>query len=169
MHIISESVNMGICSGNNECIILCKVNPNRSTLISTQVGSVEPLHVAALGKVFMSEWPTKQIVDYFDTIRTKKVTQKSIDNAEQMISECLETRRRGYAIDDEENLDGIRCVAMPVRDYTEKIVASISVSARQAGCRWTASKRSWKNLHLPAENSQFVWGIGANHDERSQI
>ena len=110
---VSESVNMGICSGNNECIILCKVNPNRS----------------ALGKVFMSEWPTKQIVDYFDTIRTKKVTQKSIDNAEQMISECLETRRRGYAIDDEENLDGIRCVAMPVRDYTEKIVASISVSA----------------------------------------
>lgn len=126
---VSESVNMGICSGNNECIILCKVNPNRSTLISTQVGSVEPLHVAALGKVFMSEWPAKQIIDYFDAIRTKKVTQKSIDNADQMISECLETRRRGYAIDDEENLDGIRCVAMPVRDYTEKIVASISVSA----------------------------------------
>lgn len=126
---VSESVNMGICSGNNECIILCKVTPNRSTLISTQVGSVEPLHVAALGKVFMSEWSAKQIVAYFDTIRAKKVTQKSIDNADQMISECIEIAKRGYAVDDEENIDGIRCIAMPVRDYTEKIVAAISVSA----------------------------------------
>lgn len=126
---VSESVNMGICSGNNECIILCKVNPNRSTLISTQVGSVEPLHVAALGKVFMSEWSIRQITDYFDTIKAKKITQNSIDNAEQMIVECVETRRRGYALDDEENIDGIRCIAMPVRDYTERIVASISVSA----------------------------------------
>lgn len=126
---VSESVNMGICSGNSECIILCKVNPNRSTLISAQVGSVEPLHVAALGKVFMSEWSAKQIIEYFDTTRAKKITQKSIDNADQMISECAATRSRGYALDDEENIDGIRCIAMPVRDYTEKIVVAISVSA----------------------------------------
>ena len=126
---VSESVNMGICSGNNECIILCKVNPNRSTLISTQVGSVEPLHVAALGKVFMSEWPTKQIVDYFDTIRTKKVTQKSIDNAEQMISECLETRRRGYAIDDEERTLGVRCMAVPIFNYGGNVSYCIGISA----------------------------------------
>lgn len=126
---VSESVNMGICSGNNECIILCKVVPNRSTLISTQVGSVQPLHVTALGKVFMSEWSAKQIVAYFDTIRAKKLTQNSIDNADQMISECMESVNRGYAVDDEENIEGIRCIAMPVRDYTEKIVAAVSVSA----------------------------------------
>lgn len=126
---ISESVQMGICSGNNECIILCKVNPNRSTLITTQVGSVQPLHVASLGKVFMSGWNDEQIIDYFNTINLKKPTSYSIDNAAQMIKECQQIRRCGYALDNEENLLGIRCIAMPVKDYTESIVAAISITA----------------------------------------
>ena len=126
---ISESVQMGICSGNNECVILCKVNPNRSMLITTQVGSVQPLHVTGLGKVFMSAWTEKQIMDYFNTINCKKMTDTSIATAGEMIEECKTIRACGYALDNGENIKGIRCIAMPVYDYTETIVAAISITA----------------------------------------
>ncbi len=129
---LSESIHMGICSGNNECIILCKVNPNHSRIVNAEVGSVEPLHVTALGKTFICDWSKNQIHEYFETLKTKRMTKNSITTAEEMINDCDISVKRGYTMDDEENVIGVRCVAMPIRDYSGKIVAAISISAPAA-------------------------------------
>ena len=126
--LVSESINMGICSSSNECVILCRVDPTRTTLFTSQVGSVQPLHVTGLGKVLMSEWSDQQIRDYFRGVHIKKMTAQSINNAEELIMECGRIRAQGYAIDNEENFNGLRCVAMPVRNYTGHITAALSIS-----------------------------------------
>ena len=53
-------------------------------------------------------------------------------SSEEMISDCEIALKRGYTMDDEENVVGVRCVGMPVRDYSGKVVAAISISASAA-------------------------------------
>ena len=77
----------------------------------------------------MAYKPQSFIENLFSDYDFEKYTTHTIDNFQDLEMELKKIKEQGYAIDDEENLDGNRCVAMPVRDYTEKIVASISVSA----------------------------------------
>lgn len=56
------------------------------------------------------------------------MTSKTFTEAEQFLEELAQTRDRGFAIDDEENELGVRCVAAPIFDHAERPVAAVSVS-----------------------------------------
>ena len=56
-------------------------------------------------------------------------TPDTIVDAERLAAEMDATRARGYAIDNVENEDGVRCVAAPIRDHAGEVVAALSVSA----------------------------------------
>ena len=55
-------------------------------------------------------------------------TAHTITRTEDLLSELRTIRRQGYAVDAEEYCLGLYCIAMPIRDYTEKIIAAVSVS-----------------------------------------
>ena len=57
-----------------------------------------------------------------------RLTRGTICTRRQLEDELARIRDQGYAIDNEERLEGIRCVAAPIRDYTGVVIAAISVS-----------------------------------------
>jgi DNA-binding IclR family transcriptional regulator len=58
----------------------------------------------------------------------EKRTPKTITNPEELRRHLLFVRENGYAIDDEENEEGIRCVAAPIRNGNGKVEAALSIS-----------------------------------------
>ena len=61
-----------------------------------------------------------------------QVTQKTITTSEALASELAAIKNRGYAIDDEEHAIGLRCIAAPVFNEFDEVVAAISVSGPTA-------------------------------------
>lgn len=122
-----ETTNLGILN-NYEAIIICKMEPARMLRTNTQVGEREPLYATAIGKLFMSDLPEKELESYLDRTSLLKLASNTMTD-KKAISEALEKiRRQGYAIDNEEFVDGMICLAMPIRDFTGHVVSGISIS-----------------------------------------
>jgi DNA-binding IclR family transcriptional regulator len=89
-------------------------------------------------------------------IRFERYTSGTITTPEALRAELEKTRRRGYAVDDEELEEGLRCIAVPVLDAQRLPVAAVSVSG--PSFRVTAQKLPSIANHL----LQCVRGISTD-------
>ena len=98
--------------------------------MGVQAGEREAVHATGLGKVLISEMEEAEIRALFaGQSEFHRYTENTIANVDELIEEVRRVRVAGYAMDNQEFGVGLICVAKPVRDYTGKIVAAISVSA----------------------------------------
>ena len=90
--------------------------------VESEVGTLSPLHCTALGKAMLAfgdgELPQELL----------PFTQRTITDQAVLEAQLLQTRGRGYAIDDEEYNYGVRCVAAPVFDHRGALVGAIGIS-----------------------------------------
>lgn len=90
---------------------------------------VEPLYCTALGKALLADCGLAELRSIFQGKSIPVMTRKTINSLDKLATECERARRNGYAVDDEEFHEGVRCVAAPVRDASGEVVAAIGVSA----------------------------------------
>lgn len=101
-----------------------------SRLISrdeASVGAIGLSHGSATGKCMMSYYPDHLIRQYRETPLVK-LTEKTITDWEILLAEFATIRSRGYALDFEEEIEGRTCIAVPVLDSYNHIIAAISLS-----------------------------------------
>lgn len=121
-----ETVHLAVLDGA-EVIFIGKVESPRPLRLYSQVGRRCPAHCTAVGKVLLANAGSAQRA-LVAARPLKRYTPKTITSAPALERELDEVRRRGYAVDEEEFEDGIRCIAAPVRDYRGRVVAALSVS-----------------------------------------
>jgi DNA-binding IclR family transcriptional regulator len=109
-------------------IYIDKIEPARAVRMITRVGATNPLHCTSVGKAIMAFLPEEKVDELFKRIRYERFTHRTIATPEALRAELEKTRRRGYAIDDEEIEDGLRCIAVPLLDAQRQPVAAVSVS-----------------------------------------
>src|SRR6266700_5485 len=109
-------------------IYIDKIEPGRSVRMITRIGASNPVHCTSVGKAILSFLPEERINDIIRRLRFERFTHRTISSAEQLRTEIEKTRRRGYAVDDEELEEGLRCIAVPVLDAQRLPVAAVSVS-----------------------------------------
>ena len=122
-----ETVHLAVLDGA-EVIFIGKVESPRPLRLYSQVGRRCPAHCTAVGKVLLAYAGVEQRA-LAAARPLKRYTPKTLTSAVALERELDEVRRRGYAVDEEEFEDGIRCIAAPVRDYRGRVVAALSVSA----------------------------------------
>jgi DNA-binding IclR family transcriptional regulator len=103
-------------------------NPSSLRMAST-VGMRISAHSCAVGKVLLAALPKKELREFTKAKDLPRKTKKTITDADQFIAHLELVRTQGYAIDDEENEPGIRCVAAPIWNEMGHVVAAISISA----------------------------------------
>jgi IclR family acetate operon transcriptional repressor len=124
--VTEETVHLAVLDGA-EAIFVGKVESPRPLRLYSQVGRRCPAHCTAVGKVLLAYAGAGQRA-LVAARPLKRYTPKTITSTAALERELEEVRRRGYATDEEEFEDGIRCVAAPVRDYRGRVVAALSVS-----------------------------------------
>lgn len=124
---LGETVHMGILEDDYAVYVL-KEESSYTLRMYSRIGKVIPLYCTAIGKIFLSEMSESELEDYFRRNPLKPFTPKSIRTHQALREELERTRQRGWAIDDEEREENVFCIGAPVRDYTGKTVAALSVS-----------------------------------------
>ena len=102
-----------------------------SQIVGVSIGSgrVEPLHCTSLGKALMADLNVAEIRELLGEERLRKYTPMTITSVRELAAQCQQVRQRGFAVDDIEFREGVRCVASPVRDFDGQVGAAIGISA----------------------------------------
>lgn len=113
---------------NTEGVYISKVEPsdNGGIRVRSRIGARIPLHCTSVGKVLLANLPDAEVEEILEITGLPARTIHTITNPLALKKELEKVRQQGYAIDDLENEENIRCVAAPVRDHTGKVVASVS-------------------------------------------
>jgi len=126
---IGESVNLGVRQGD-EIVYVERTSSGRSTVrVVHLVGARAPLHVTAVGKLYLVEDGAEKVREYAKRTGLPGFTPTSIRTLPALEKELERVRRHGVAFDNEEIEQGLRCIAAPIRDDSGELVAGLSVSA----------------------------------------
>lgn len=129
-------LDLGIClvvEHEMECMYLDCLYDSLSvggTLV--RIGKQTPLYASGSGKILLTEYSEERVDEMIAKKGFVRLTEKTISSKEQLMAEIEKVRQSGFAVDDEECEDGLRCVAVPVYDYTEKVAAAISAFSSTA-------------------------------------
>jgi IclR family KDG regulon transcriptional repressor len=122
-----ESSHFAVRMGDAVTVIARTSGPGAFQL-TDRVGVVRPAHCTALGKIILAALRPDQLQRFLERVELKPSTEKSITDIAVLRREIEEIRRSGIAFDDGEfNLE-VRCVAVPVRDFTSQIVGALGIS-----------------------------------------
>ena len=112
---------------NGKVIYIDKIDTQGGLSLATYIGFRTEPHAGAGGKVLLSELSPKDILTIYHGRVLKQYGKNTITNIDDLFKELEKIRKQGYAIDNEEYYEGVRCVAAPIR-AGEKIVASVSIT-----------------------------------------
>jgi len=111
-----------------EAVYIEKTEPEDFIQMHTWIGRRLEVHTTGIGKVLVAYATEETVQRVIQERGLKKITPKTITNAPKFLRELEKVRLQGYAIDDEENSIGVRCIAAPIFSQPGIIEASISVS-----------------------------------------
>ena len=110
---IEETVFLGVLNGDH-VTILDSVESQKEMKITSPPGTRLPLLVGATGRVLLSQLQEKKARDLIERVGLIPYTPKSLTEPKRFLREIEETKKRGYAIDEEEYILGVRAVAAPI-------------------------------------------------------
>ncbi|EWH08805.1 IclR family transcriptional regulator [Catenovulum agarivorans DS-2] len=122
------SSHLAVPSGYNSLIIEVCDSP-RPTKIASRQGTLAPLHCSSTGKIFMAHLYANKIEDIFNEVGFEKRTDKTLTTVAQIKEELKKVVAKGYAMDEREYTNEVRCLAAPIYDYRGNPVAAIGITA----------------------------------------
>lgn len=126
-----ETVNLAILDAG-DMVYVERLLCGQALGMRSEVGRRERAHSTALGKAILAYSEPADVQAYVARYGLCSTTARTVSDEDALQQHLTAARRRGYAIDDEENQLGGRCVAAPIFDYTGRPIAAISISAPAA-------------------------------------
>jgi DNA-binding IclR family transcriptional regulator len=127
----NETVNLAILDGA-DVVYIERMLGTKALGMRSEVGRRAPAHSTALGKALLSCFPIADVKAFVAAHGLPAATPKTITDPDKFYAELDQVREQGYAVDDEENEIGGRCIAVPIFDHTGKAIAAVSISAPTA-------------------------------------
>ncbi|MDA5108020.1 MULTISPECIES: IclR family transcriptional regulator [Brevibacillus] len=132
-HLVDLSLKTGqtthlVILDDKEGVYIDKVEGPMATILYSRIGRRIPVHSSAVGKVlvaFLSEEELQNILDGYQYVAQ---TPNTITNEQAFRQELEKVRQAGYAVDNQENEPGVRCIAVPIRNHKGHVVAAVSIS-----------------------------------------
>ena len=109
-------------------IFLTKAQGENAVHLDTYVGMRVHLHTTALGKSILAHMQKEKVNDILNKHGMPDVIDNTITDRDHLFDELMEGRKRGFTTDDEERVNGMRCVAAPIEN-DNNILGAVSVSS----------------------------------------
>ena len=127
MESVNEVVHL-IIREDNEIVYVDKVEANNTISMASRVGKRNPLYCTATGKAMLAFLPEEEVLKIWKSSKIIRLTENTITDFILYKKELQEIKKIGYAIDDEENEMGVKCVGAPILNIKGDVAGAISVS-----------------------------------------
>jgi DNA-binding IclR family transcriptional regulator len=107
--------------------VIAKREPEGPVHVVQEVGARRPIYCTAVGKTLAAWLPDQELEGIISRTVFELKTAKTITSPTAFRRELARVRATGFAIDNEEHIEGIRCIATPVRDHSGEVRASLCV------------------------------------------
>lgn len=119
---------------------------------NTEIGKHIPLHTSASGKAILANIPEERVQKIVNERGLPSMTENSITDADVLLDELETIRERGYSINNQENLDGLRAVGVRLKDRDGQILGALSVSGPSHRMKGEWFQEELPNLLLGTAN-----------------
>jgi DNA-binding IclR family transcriptional regulator len=127
-----ETAHLAVRDGSMALFIDCHVATGQVLTVSGQTGEHVPLYATAHGRALLADYDSADIEALFSGTELHAYTRRTPATLPELARVCSRIGSRGYATDDGEYVEGLRCVAAPIRDQDGIVIASIGISAPQS-------------------------------------
>ncbi|PRX24991.1 IclR family transcriptional regulator [Paraburkholderia sp. BL18I3N2] len=128
-----EAVHLGAFD-EDAIIYIHKIDSDYGLRMQSRIGRRNPLHSTAIGKVLLAWMDPADAREVLSHVEFRKSTQKTLSSAEAVLNILPHVREQGYGEDNEEQEEGLRCLAVPVFDRFGRVIAGLSISFPTMRC-----------------------------------
>ena len=122
-----ESGHFAVRMGDS-VVVIARTSGAGAFQLTDRVGVVRPAHCTALGKIILASLRPDQLKRFLERVELKPSTKKSITDPSALLREITEIRRDAIAFDDGEFNAEVRCVAVPVYNFTGEVIGALGIS-----------------------------------------
>lgn len=126
-----ETVNLAV-EEQYAAVYLLQVECRQLMRAFARPGGRVPLHCSSVGKALLMAMPETDLSRFLRQRNLRRITARTIHAPTLLRADLIQAKKRGYAIDDEEQAIGLRCIAAPVFNENGESIAAISVSGPMA-------------------------------------
>jgi IclR family transcriptional regulator, KDG regulon repressor len=152
-----ESSHFSVWMGD-AIVVIARTGGPGAFQLADRVGVVRPAHCTALGKIMLASLNEEQLKRFLERADLKASTEKSITEIPALLREIAEVQRTGVASDEGEFNSEVRCLAVPVHDFTRQVIGAIGIS----GPIWRQADKVKKTQILQAAASRLSTAFGAS-------
>ncbi len=127
MNATNETANLGI-EQKDHVLFLAQVETHQSIRAFFSPGSQNPMHASGIGKALLAHFSEERVRSIATKVGLERFTDNTITEFGGLLKELAVIRRQGFAFDNEERTEGMRCIASPVFDPYGEPLAGISIS-----------------------------------------
>jgi DNA-binding IclR family transcriptional regulator len=150
---------------DNSVVQLDHVDSPNMLKVTWDSGQRFPIHASASGKVFLAYLPEADRNRILKTIKLQPFTKRTIVDRRRTLVELRTISSRGYALDDAEREEGVRCVAAPIFNATGLVVAAVSISG--PSLRLSLSKLDELAIQVVQTAQAISASLGSSVDSKS--
>ena len=123
-----ETAHLAIREGRS-ALFIDHAAVNHVIAVSGQTGEMVPLYCTAHGKALLADLDLPELRRLFGSAQLRTYTKQTTRTLAQLAETCAQIRAQGYATDDGEFQEGVRCAAAPIRARDGMVIGSIGISA----------------------------------------
>ncbi len=158
---IGEAVSLAVLQGD-EVVYVNHLPSLEALTVGPLLGLRRPVYVSAVGKAIIAFLPEVERKDLISQLKLKALTPNTITSQKALQQALIRVQELGYAVDDEETFVGVRCVAAPIHDSTNQVIASLGISGPAS--RVTLERIHDIGLRIRTLADEFSVSLGARRE-----
>lgn len=123
----AETTSLGI-ENDGTVVFVSQLESHHAIRAFHRPGARGPMHASSLGKAILAWLPPAEVTKILHRVGLQKLTDRTIVDPEALFADLALTRERGWAVDDQEKAEGMRCAGAPVFNEHGEVIGALSVS-----------------------------------------
>ena len=137
---VNESSSVSVLDGH-DVVYVARVPVSRIMTVSISVGTRFPAYATSMGRVLLAGMAEPDLDAYLSAVRMAPLTARTVSSVTALRGEVTRVRSQGWALVNQELEEGLRALAVPIRDRAGKVVAALNVSAHASRTSLEAMRR----------------------------
>jgi IclR family transcriptional regulator, pca regulon regulatory protein len=127
--MLRESCSVSVLDGD-DIVYIARASITRIMSVDLSIGSRLPAFCTSMGRVLLANLPAGDVESYFQRVQLRSYTDRTVTSASKLKQLLRAVQRSGYAIVDQELEEGLRSIAVPIRNPAGKVVAALNAGTQ---------------------------------------